>query len=178
MKIVFEYIKNFHDTYSSTRKSTYHVYNLMCRVDRRFLHQMIDDYAYDELATDDFETEEQIEEERQRVHELITNQDGKSLENGLFEFFNFEVIKHTLQEALEEAGYEVAKSNASSSLYVKLNGKEIRISDHKRPAYDSGDGIYEEHVYDAEILTDDNRVTKKQLEEVGIKLDEEVYYLV
>ena len=177
MKIVFKYIKNFHDTYSPSRTSTYYAYDLSCRVDRRFLHQMIDDYAFDELATDDFDTEERIEEERQRVHELISSQDVNGLENELFEFFNFEVIEHTLQEALEEVGYEVAKSNASSSLYVKLNGKEIRISDHKRPAYDSGNDIYEEHVYDAEILTDDNRVTKKQLEKVGIKLDEEAYYL-
>ena len=179
MKIVFEYIKDFHDTYSSTRKSKYYVYDLTFKSDRYHLHQMINDYVYDELTDGTLveEDEQEVYDEEEKVHELISNQDGEGLENGSFEYFFFEVIEHTLVEALKEAGYEVERSNASASLYVNLNGKEIRISDHKRPAYDSGNGIYLDHEYDAEIITDDNRVTKKQLEKVGINLNEEVYYL-
>lgn len=176
MKIVFEYMKNFFDDFSPLRKAEYYVFDLNSRVDRRLLHEMIDEYA-DELIDGDYDRIDDIEEEKERVHELIRSQDAKALYDELLEFFGFNLIENTLQEALINAGYIVEKSKASASLYVKVDGKEIRISDHKRPAYDSGGGIYEEHDYAGEIITEDNRVTKRQLEEVGINLDEEVYYL-
>lgn len=176
MKVVFEYIENYLDPESPHRKSTYHVFDLTSRVDRRRFHEIIDDYA-DELIDTDMEHEEKIEKEKDRVHELISNQEPQALYDELFWYFKFKLIENTLHEQLIKEGYEVERSNASSSLYVKLNGKGIRISNHKRPAYDSGYEVFEEHKYDFEIITEDNLITKKQLESVGINLKGDEFYL-
>src|SRR5690606_17243867 len=140
---------------------------------------MIINYAYDlqDEAIGMDNVFEEIEEEEKFIHTLISKQDPIGLSETSFEYFDFFIIEKTLLEALKEKGYQVERSSFSCSLYVQLNGKVIRISDHKRPAYDSGNGIFEEHEYGGEIISENRKVTKEQLESVGIYLPNDDYYL-
>ena len=37
------------------------------------------------------------------------------------------------------------KSGISDSLYFEIDGKEYRLSDHKRPAVEDASGVFQEH---------------------------------
>lgn len=160
---------------------------------RHTLHSELDEVAdafsreYESM-TPDFDLDE-FWNDIQKIHDLISAKDYKALETVTFTDNNvymewthtFEVVEKDLHEVLIENGYEVVKSDASSSLYVKLDGKEIRISDHKRPGYsaEGSIGTILEHEYDAQLIKEDNEFTKTELEELGleVKSDKTVFYM-
>lgn len=178
MKIVFEEVRNYEQ---ANEKTIYQVFDLNYSSDRKAFHDLVDEQSeligLEEESKFDSESYDEVMEEAETIHEFISNQDGASLENECFEYFNFKLIAGSLKDELEKAGYTVNKSNASASLYVQVDGKEVRISNHKRPSVEVNEGQFEEHQYDVEIITDDNRLTSKQLLQAGIQLEKEVYYL-
>lgn len=153
------------------------VYDLSISGIRRLLHQEIEE-AFAEL----YEPDEEAYEELEKAHELISAQDAKGLaaHDIAFEIFFYEIAENDLlAEALEAAGYKVDQSNISKSLYV-LNdhGEEVRIADHKRPAYQvSGQVGYTDHEYSNQLIAEDNKITKQQLEHFNINLSKEEYFL-
>jgi thermostable 8-oxoguanine DNA glycosylase len=161
------------------------IYDLKSSADRYLLHQELDkawETEFSPLWDYVEEDQETLEEELQKAHILISAQDEKGLEEHSIGFsyeLGFGVVQNDemLVEALKETGYKFEKSAASRSVYVtNKNGKEVRIADHKRPAYEVG-GVFYDHEYDYEIITENNIVSKKQLEQVGIVLTGEKYYL-
>ena len=86
----------------------------------------------------DFELYEKFDEEEEEYETevVITN----------VETYDPEVI-------LKEKGIEYSKSNQSDSFYIKLNGEEHRVSDHKRPPVVDGAAVYE-HNYENEHIVE------------------------
>jgi len=173
MKIAFHEIKNIDQI---NEKIIYHVFDLKSNSDRKFLHKMIDDQAdiigRSEEGMHGYEAYEEVQEEAQVFHEAVSERDLSKLS---LMHFDFDIIEKTLDESLFELGYSVMKSDASSSIYVQMEGKEIRISDHKRPAYDSGSGVMEDHEYDMEIISEDRLIKAKDLENLGIYVDSDYF---
>src|SRR5690625_3184026 len=107
------------------------IYNLEYSSDRRILHEVIEEYVG--------ELEDEVLEELELAHELISNKDVKGLIDGFFVYSELVFLEveenEMLKDALESAGYKVESSNVSRSLYaINDNGEEVRISNHKRPA--------------------------------------------
>ena len=55
------------------------------------------------------------------------------------------VTEYNLKKLLESYGIKVEKSGISDSLYFEIDGKEYRLSDHKRPAVEDASGVFQEH---------------------------------
>jgi len=71
-----------------------------------------------------------------------------------------------IQSALESVGYQVTKSNHGVSLYaVNDDGKEVRISDHKRPSIVEGNVAIYEH--DEGFITPTIKVPSDKLINLG-----------
>lgn len=155
------------------------VYNLENSAGRKFLHEDLDT----EFQTVYEEPTEEAEEELQEAHTLISAQNAQGLSDMLVGFdIGFGLIKpeNMIVEALKEAGYKVELSNVSRSFYaINDNGEEVRISDHKRPAYQVEGAVgYVDHEYSNELIVDDNKVTKTQLVKKGFnRLESEEYFL-
>jgi len=179
MRIVFEEVQNYKE--ERFEKNIYHTFDLSDRFERKMLHTWIDDQGeevgmIEEQESGFTESYEEVMDEVEKIHGLISNKDYKGLKMGMFDYFDFDIVEESLFEALENSGYKVEQSSASCSLYVKINDKEIRISDHERPSYQDESGIWHEWSYDNSIVSESRKITKKQLEEVGISLPEEEYY--
>lgn len=64
----------------------------------------------------------------------------------------YDVKKYDIEALLEKASIEYDSSGVSESVYFTLNGKEYRVSTHKRPAYADATGLYHDHTYENEII--------------------------
>ncbi|MDT0112497.1 hypothetical protein QJV45_18675 [Listeria booriae] len=154
------------------------VYDLTLPGLRKMLHDEVNE-AFNAL---DGEVYDRYEDELGTIQTLISNQAANALVDGFWANgeLTFTCVKENemLVVALCEAGYKVEESNASRSIYViNDNGQEIRISDHKRPAFQTIGGSYSDHDY-TEVIVEDNTITNKLLRNNGIsKLEEECYYL-
>lgn len=152
------------------------LYELDMRYSRRLLHEAIDE-AFNELD----EPTEEMEDELQEAHELISAQDEDGLDGFLIGYdIYLEKVQETarLEEALKEAGYQVESSNISRSLYVTNDeGEEVRISGHTRPSVATIGGNYINHEYENELIVEENKVTAGELRQIGIELGEGEYYL-
>lgn len=173
MKIAFHEIKNYEEINETT---IYHVFDLESNVDRKYLHDLIDDQlnviGIAEEEKQGPEAYDEVYDEAQILHEAVSNKDLSNLD---LDYFDFDIVEKTLDEALFEAGFNVMKSSASSSIYVKIGKREVRISDHERPSYDSGNGVMEKHQYDLEIISKDRLIKKEDLASVGIELDRDYF---
>lgn len=155
------------------------IYDLENSAERKFLHEDLDT----EFQTVYEEPTEEAEEELQEAHSLISAKDAKGLSDMLVGFdISFSLIKpeNMIAEALNSAGYHVEESNVSRSIYaINDNGEEVRISDHKRPAYQADGAVgYIDHEYNNELIVSDNKVTKSQLIQAGFgRLGTEEFYL-
>ena len=152
------------------------VYNLELSGHRRLLHEAIEDYV------DELEMTDEVLEELELAHRLISNKDVKGLIDGFFvesELVFLEVKENELlEEALRAAGYEVQTSRVSRSIYaINDEGIEVRISDHKRPAVEQN-GIWMDHECEKEIIVNNNIVYLKQLKENGFSKLDKVEYLL
>ncbi|WP_277631538.1 hypothetical protein, partial [Atopococcus tabaci] len=134
------------------------LYELDMRQTRRLLHEAIDE-AFNELD----EPTEEMEDELQEAHELISAQDEDGLDGFMVGYdIYLEKVQETarLEEALKEAGYQVESSNISRSLYVTNDeGEEVRIADHTRPSVATIGGNYVNHEYENELIVKENKVT-------------------
>lgn len=154
------------------------VYELEIKGLRKMLHDDVDDTFHENVH----EPTEEDYDDLEKVHSLISAQDVDTLVGGFWANGEicFEKVESDdmLAEALEQAGYNVEKSNASRSLYaINDNGEEVRISDHKRPAIVEGNVAYE-HEYDSELIVKDNIVSLNQLKAKGFsKLNKSEYVL-
>ena len=152
------------------------VYDLELAGHRKHLHQAVEEFVEDEDWTDE------LMEELDEIHELISNQDLHGLVNGYFKYSDiiFMAVEENemLKDALESAGYKVESSRVSRSLYaINDNGEEVRISNHKRPAVEQN-GIWSEVKYEKEIIVEDNIVSLNALKENGFsKMDKTEYIL-
>ena len=156
------------------------VYDLEMRFERKLLHEALDE-AVNEYY-DGIEMDDDSEEEYQSAHDMISAKDESGLDGffiGMSDISFSKVTKNNLlKKALESAGYKVEKSNVSSSHYIiNDEGKEVRVSDHKRPAVADASGIYHDHEYDLEMIIDNTTITSSQLKKYGIELKEGEYYL-
>src|SRR5690625_468110 len=152
------------------------VYNLELIGHRRILHEATEDYV-DELAMTD-----EVLEELELAHRLISNKDMKGLVDGCFAYSELVFLEveenEILEEALRNAGYEVQTSRVSRSIYaINDEGIEVRISDHKRPAVEQN-GIWMDHEYEKEIIVNNNIVYLNQLKENGFSKLDKVEYLL
>lgn len=152
------------------------VYNLELNGHRRLLHEAIEEYVNGLEITDE------ILEELELAHELISNKDVKGLIDGFFVYSELVFLEveenELLEEALKEAGYEVQTSRVSRSIYaINDEGIEVRISDHKRPAVEQN-GIYMDHEYEKEIIVNNNIVYLNQLKANGFSKLDKVEYLL
>lgn len=156
------------------------VYDLKMAGLRKMLHTELDE-AFG-IAFDGVEIDEDAEEELQEAHDLISDQNEDGLDGfivGLTDI-QFEKIAENkmLEEALKEAGYQVESSNVSRSLYViNDENQEVRIADHKRPAFETIGGNYEDHQYENEMTVENNAVISDQLENFEIYVEKGSYYL-
>lgn len=110
------------------------IYSLETKYERNLLKE-----AISEIAWSSCQEEEIICELTEEAEKAIDNQDEVSLSN--VDLWEVDVNIHIVNEsefvlnALKSVGYQVESSNISNSLYaINDEGKEIRISDHKRPA--------------------------------------------
>lgn len=160
------------------------VYDLESSVDRYWLHTELEEVYDKEFYIPDFEDEDlqALDEELAAAHDLISAKDEKGLEDHTIGFnyeLSFSIVESNelLIDALKETGYEFEKSAASLSVYItNRDGEEVRIADHKRPSYEVG-GVFYDHEYEHEIIVKENTVYKKQLENAGVFLPKEKYYL-
>lgn len=109
---------------------------------RKLLHEAVEEHANLERE-DAFDILDEI-------HEAISNQDEeKVMDTEYYELdLDMDVVEEDdiLEQALKNAGYKVEKSNISSSIYaINDEGKEVRISDHERPAIVQGNVAVYEH---------------------------------
>ena len=161
------------------------LYDLEYKTDRYHLHDEVNDIYFEVSGEIEFEDElEELEQEVEKIHESISEKDADKLEqlsiDTLEKYYNFEIVKESLKEVLESNGYEVAESKASLSLYViNDNDEEVRIADHKRPAYTTNGLDFNDHEYDQQLINKKGEFTKNQLESVGLKVNSEegVFYL-
>mgnify|MGYP001409750122 FL=1 len=152
------------------------VYNLELSGHRRLLHEAIEDYV------DELEMTDEVLEELELAHRLISNKDVKGLVDGCFVYSELVFLEveenEILEEALRNAGYEVQTSRVSRSIYaINDEGIEVRISDHKRPAVEQN-GIWMDHEYEKEIIVNNNIVYLNQLKENGFSKLDKVEYLL
>lgn len=152
------------------------VYNLELRGHRRLLHEAIEGYV------DELEMADEVLEELELAHELISNKDIKGLVDEFFAYSELVFLEveenEILEEALKNAGYEVQTSRVSKSIYaINDEGVEVRISDHKRPAVEQN-GIWMDHEYEKEIIVNNNIVCLNQLKENGFSKLDKVEYLL
>lgn len=156
------------------------VYDLELSFSRKCLHEDLDQ-AVNEYY-DGLEMDEDTEEEYQQAHDMISSKNESGLDRLIIGMSDIHFSKvsqnELLKEALESAGYSVEKSHMSSSHYIiNDGGKEVRVSDHKRPSVADASGIYHDHEYELELMVDHNSVTAAELSKYGIKLEEGTYYL-
>ena len=142
------------------------VYDLENRGLRKLLHQAIEDYVEGSEFTDE------MIEELELIHNLISTKDYNGLIDGYFEHTGIVFLEvddnYILERALINAGYKVETSKVSRSIYaINDEGIEVRISDHKRPAIVINGAYVGEHHYEKEIITKDNIVYLRQLKEAG-----------
>lgn len=183
MKVVFKRIFDI-STNRNKGKHQYLVYDLNFNASRYSFHREIDEQSdyigryYEELYGSE-EYYKVVMKEADLIHKFISERQPEKFIKHSFEYFEFDLIKHNLKEALLAAGYNVESSLASSSIYVFLNGKKLRISNHKRPSYRPEDYIdFLDHEYDKEIISETNLFTRKQLHEGGLtRLTEDKYFL-
>ena len=158
------------------------LYDLSIAGLRKMLHEEIDTLFWNQEG--EYITEE-MEEELQEAHDMISAQDEDGLDGFIIDGADmdgsiyFEKVSEDtyLEEALTGAGYKVEKSNASRSLYViNDEGNEVRIADHKRPAYEVN-GLYTDHEYASELIVEGNAVTASELSRYDIHLEEGEYIL-
>lgn len=151
------------------------VYDLENRGLRKLLHQAIEDYVEGREFTDEMLDELEV------IHGLISAKDYKGLIDGYFEHTEIAFLEvddnYILERALRNAGYKVQTSRVSRSIYaINDEGIEVRISDHKRPAIIENGMYIGEHHYEKEIITKDNIVYLRQLKEAGFsKLNRSEY---
>lgn len=156
------------------------VYDLEMSFERKLLHEALDE-AVNEYY-DGIEMDEDAEEEYQDAHDMISAKNESGLDGFLIGMSDISFSKvskdELLKEALELAGYKVEKSHMSSSHYIiNDEGKEVRVSDHKRPAVADASGIYHDHEYELELIIDGTTVASSQLKKYGIEVKEGKYYL-
>lgn len=142
------------------------VYDLENRGLRKLLHQAIEDYVEGREFTDEMLDELEV------IHGLISAKDYKGLIDGYFEHTGIVFLEvddnYILERALRNAGYEVQTSKVSRSIYaINDEGIEVRISDHKRPAIVVNGAYVGEHHYEKEIIVKGNTIYSKQLKEAG-----------
>ena len=159
---------------------------------RKFLHDAVDEMAIEieNMWIDDEESDE-FWEQVQKIHNAISEKDVEALTNchtypdGFDDIMD--EVKKDLKDVLEESGYNVQKSCASSSLYIKLNPDDdwydeeavIRISDHKRPGFAINEFSFGEHEYGKDLINKKGEFTKQQLEDLGlqIKSEDDIFYI-
>ena len=142
------------------------VYDLENRGLRKLLHQAVEEYVEGREFTDE------MLDELELIHELISAKDYHGLIDGYFEHTGIVFMEvddnYILERALINAGYKVETSKVSRSIYaINDEGIEVRISDHKRPAIVINGAYVGEHHYEKEIITKDNIVYLRQLKEAG-----------
>lgn len=151
------------------------VYDLENRGLRKLLHQAVEEHVEGREFTDE------MLDELELIHELISAKDYNGLIDGYFEHTGIIFLEvddnDILERALLNAGYEVQTSRVSRSIYaINDEGIEVRISDHKRPAIVANGAYVGEHHYEKEIIVNDNIVYLKPLKEAGFsKLDRPEY---
>ena len=151
------------------------VYDLESRGFRKLLHQAVEEYVEGREFTDE------MIEELELIHELISAKDYSGLIDGYFEHTEITFLEvddnYILERALKNAGYEVKTSRVSRSIYaINDEGIEVRISDHKRPAIVVNGAYVGEHHYEKEIIIKGNTIYSKQLKEAGFsKLNRSEY---
>lgn len=160
------------------------LYDLEYSCERYHLHDAVNDVFIDVSSEIEFEDEiQELEVEVEAIHKSISNQDFKDLDtriiDGLVDSYSFEIVKKDLKELLLSNGYEVNTSNVSLSLYVTNdNNEQVRIADHKRPAFTTNGLDYQDHEYKYQLINKEGAFTKKDLENVGIKIKEDgMFYL-
>lgn len=142
------------------------VYDLESRGFRKLLHQAVEEYVEGREFTDE------MLDELELIHELISAKDYKGLIDGYFEHTGISFYKvddnYILERALKSAGYEVQTSKVSRSIYaINDEGTEVRISDHKRPAIVVDGAYVGEHHYEKEIIVKGNTIYLRQLKAAG-----------
>ena len=152
------------------------VYDLELAGHRKHLHQAVEEFV------EDTEWTEELLEEMDTIHELISSKDHEGLIDGYFEYSDIVFLEveenEMLKDALESAGYQVNSSNISRSLYaLNDDGVEVRISDHKRPAIEQN-GIWSEVEYEKEIIVEDNIVKLNVLKRNGFSKLEKTEYIL
>ena len=76
------------------------------------------------------------------------------------------VTEYNPKKLLESYGIKVEKSGISDSLYFEIDGKEYRLSDHKRPAVEDASGVFQEHEDDDfNIIKEDSKAMFKWAED-------------
>ncbi|MDT0670682.1 hypothetical protein [Staphylococcus chromogenes] len=161
------------------------LYDLEYSSERYNLHETVNEIFYEVSGEIEFEDElEELETEVDLIHKAISAKNVKALESlsidTLEEYYSFEIVRESLKEVLESNGYEVSESKASLSLYViNDNNEEVRMADHKRPAYTTNGLDYHEHEYGQELVNKKGEFTKEELKSVGLRVDSEegVFYL-
>lgn len=142
------------------------VYDLENRGLRKLLHQAIEEYVEGREFTDE------MIEELELIHELISAKDFNGLIDGYFEHTGIVFMEvddnYILERALINAGYKVETSKVSRSIYaINDEGSEVRISDHKRPAIVNNGMYIGEHEYEKEIIVKGNTIYLRQLKAAG-----------
>lgn len=151
------------------------MYDLSLNGHRKILHNVVED-AFSNLCDVEYD-------DLDMIHSLISSQDVQGLVNGFFcngdlTFMQADYSDY-LVDALTNSGYSFEKSNVSRSLYATNdNGKEVRISDHVRPAIVQNGVYVGEHDYSYQIIVKDNIVSINKLKENGFsKLNKSEYIL-
>lgn len=114
----------------------------------------------EELGTTE-EFEEMLKMDIGDIYDIEENQEilfGRNIIEYIKEF------DYYLSELLEDNGINYDKSTMSNSTYVEINGKVIRISDHKQPMFATDYGhktVTIDLIYKDEII--DNEDLKKYL---------------
>lgn len=140
------------------------IYDLENSGFRKLLHQAIEEYVEGREFTDE------MIEELELIHELISAKDYSGLIDGYFEHTGISFYEvddnYILERALKNAGYEVQTSRVSRSIYaINDEGIEVRISDHKRSAIVVDGAYVGEHHYEKEIIVKGDTIYLRQLKE-------------
>ena len=151
------------------------VYDLENRGLRKLLHRAIEEYVEGREFTDE------MLDELELIHELISAKDYSGLIDGYFEHTGISFYEvddsYILERALRNAGYKVETSKVSRSIYaINDDGIEVRISDHKRPAIVVNGAYVGEHHHEKEIIVKGDTIYLRQLKEAGFsKLNRNEY---
>ena len=151
------------------------IYDLENNGFRKLLHQAIEEYVEGREFTDE------MLDELELIHELISAKDYSGLIDGYFEHTGISFYEvddnYILERALKNAGYEVQTSRVSRSIYaINDEGIEVRISDHKRPAIVVNGAYVGEHHHEKEIIVKGDTIYLRQLKEAGFsKLNRNEY---